>query len=493
MQKILIPLVIFSLLAFILPVVFPAAAHQVQALIDDYLFPLIADWKDDGEFHGVDYGAAVSSAGDINNDGFDDVIIGAQRYLIDGYRFGAAFVYLGSSGGLSRNSHQILTNNNAGSLFGGSVSVAGDVNGDGYSDVIIGSPNYKDPLSDEPRGSVYLYYGSAGGLSLSPDWSLIGSVKDGQFGFSVSGAGDINRDGFDDILIGANHFSNGETNEGKVFLFYGSASGLSSEPDWSFESNQSGAQAGFAIAQLGDINGDLIDDFAVSTPNFDCESHNECGIVWVFVGSVDSAGLPSTPFWSTTGRQTGEYFGSSVAGAGDVNKDGYRDLIIGARGYDEDLVDIGAAYLFTNSASGFGTTAAWQVHSSQAFSGFGTSVSGLGDVNLDGYDDVAVGANRYSEGQNLEGVVFVYRGSPIGLEISPQWHVGGDKAEASFGYSIANAGDVNQDGKNDLLVGAPDYKRDEKTVIGQASLYHGMKAGEEIFYFHYLPMLVNGE
>lgn len=493
MQRPLIPLVIISLLALMLPVVFPSAARFVQALGDDYLFPLIADWKDDGEFHGVDYGASVSSAGDINKDGFDDVIVGAPRYLIDGYRYGAVFVYLGSSGGLTRNPHQILTNGSAGSLFGSSVSAAGDVNGDGYSDVIIGSPNYKDPLSDEPRGSASLYFGSAGGLSLTPDWSFTGSEKDGQFGFSVSNAGDVNQDGYDDVLIGANHYSNGETNEGMVFLFGGSANGLGSDPIWSFESNQTGAQAGYSLAGLGDISGDSIDDFAVATPTFDCESHNDCGIVWVFIGSTNSAGLINTPFWSKTGGQTGENFGSSVAGAGDVNNDGYLDLIVGARGYDEDLVDVGAAFLFTNSGSGFEMIPSWFVYSSQAFSGYGISVAGLGDVNLDGYADVAVGANRFSDGQNLEGVVFVYRGSPLGLESTPQWQNGGDKAEASFGLSVANAGDVNQDGKNDLLVGAPDYKRDEKTVMGQASLYHGMEAGEEIYYFIYLPLLVKGE
>ncbi len=493
MQKPLFRLLTISLLVTVITAVLAAGTHTVQADLVDYLFSLTANWNDDGQFNGVDYGVSVSSAGDINGDGFADVIVGSQKYLFDGDRDGAAFVYLGNSGGLSANPHQILTTNSYGSLFGASVSAAGDVNGDGFADVIVGAPNHKEEVSSEPRGAAYLYSGSSGGVSISPDWSFIGTQKDAQFGYSVSNAGDVNQDGYDDILVGATHHTNGENNEGTVFLFLGSSSGLSSLPAWSFEGNQSGALVGYALAALGDVNGDNIDDFAVSTPTYNNEILVDCGIVWVFVGSSDPAGISSVPYWSVTGAQAYEYFGGSVAGAGDVNNDGYLDLIVGARGYDEDEVDVGAAYLFTNSASGLKSPADWHVHSSQTMSGFGISVAGLGDVNLDGYADVAVGANRFTDGQNLEGVVFVYRGSPAGVETIPHWSGGGNKAEASFGFSIANAGDVNHDGKNDLLVGAPDYKRDEKTVMGQASLFHGMQAGEVITYSVFLPLLANGQ
>lgn len=492
-QKPLIRLTFVSLLLLMCITALAAGTGSVQADLVDNLFSLTADWNDDGQFSGVDYGVSVSSAGDINQDGFADIIVGAQRYLFDGNRDGAAFLYLGSNGGLSANPHQVLTMNSYGSLFGASVSSAGDVNGDGYDDVLIGSPNHKDLISNEPRGAAYLYYGSPGGLSISPQWTFIGTQKDAQFGYAVSNAGDVNQDGFDDILVGATHHTNPENNEGMVFLFLGSSTGLSSLPDWSFESNQSGAQAGFALASLGDVNGDTIADFAVSTPSYNSETLNDCGIVWIFLGSSDPAGISTIPYWSVTGMQAYEYFGGAVAGAGDVNNDGYLDLIVGARGYDEDEVDVGAAYLFTNSDSGLKSPAAWQVHSSQSMSGYGISVAGLGDVNLDGFADVAVGAHRYTDGQNLEGVVFVYRGSPAGVETSAQWTGGGDKAEASFGFSIANAGDVNLDGKNDLLIGAPDYKRDEKTVMGRASLFHGMQAGEVFNYSIFLPLLATGQ
>lgn len=457
------------------------------------MFTLSAEWTDDGEFSGVDYGVSVASAGDINGDGFADVIVGAQKYLIDDERCGAAFVYLGGGGGLTSYPHKILSSGVYGSYFGGAVDTAGDVNGDGYDDVIIGSPNHKEFVSNEPRGAAYLYFGSPSGLQDAADWAFISPTKDSQFGYAVSGVGDVNGDGFDDVLIGANIYKNVETNEGAAFLFLGSGSGLGSEPAWIFESNQAGAQAGYALAGIGDIDGDLLADVLISAPTYDYDGKTDAGMIWIFTGMDSPLGLSSIPYWSASGTQNNEQFGSAVDGAGDVNGDGYLDLIVGARGYDEDLVDIGAAYLFTNSSSGMKSAADWKVSSDQIYSGFGISVAGLGDVNLDGFDDVAVGAHHYTDDQSLEGMVFAYRGSPIGLETTPKWTGGGNKADADFGFSIANAGDVDDDGSNDLLVGAPLYKRDERIVMGQASLYLGLQTGEVIIYNTFLPMLMTGQ
>ena len=186
----------------------------------------------------------------------------------------------------------------------------------------------------------------------------------------------------------------------------------------------------------------------------------------------------------------GERFGSAVDGAGDVDANGYLDLIVGARGYDEDEMEIGAAYLFSNSAAGLSTMAGWMVSSDQDYSGFGISVAGLGDVNQDGYDDVAVGAQRYTDDQREEGCVFAYRGSPLGLESSPNWMAGGDKADAGFGTSTAAAGDVNNDGKKDLIVGAPLFKFDERIVMGRAFVFHGAAAGEATIFQVFLPSII---
>jgi hypothetical protein len=109
---------------------------------------------------------------------------------------------------------------------------------------------------------------------------------------------------------------------------------------------------------------------------------------------------------------------------------------------------------------------------------------------MDGYDDVGVGAPKYDDDQPDEGFVFVYNGGPTGAPSSPNWSAGGNKAETDFGYSLAAAGDVNADGRADLILGAPLYKRDEKTVMGRAYVFHGMATGDLPFYKVYLPAIL---
>ncbi|MBK8553956.1 MAG: FG-GAP repeat protein [Ignavibacteria bacterium] len=149
---------------------------------------------------------------------------------------GAAFVYHGSASGLSFTSNWSAESNQANALFGFSVSTAGDVNGDGYSDVIVGAFLFENGQSNE--GVAFVYHGSASGLSLTLDWSVEGNSYSGEFGYSVSTAGDVNGDGYSDIIVGARSFSNGHSPEGAAFVFHGSASGLSATSNWSAEGNQ---------------------------------------------------------------------------------------------------------------------------------------------------------------------------------------------------------------------------------------------------------------
>ena len=152
--------------------------------------------------------------------------------------------------------------------------------------------------------------------------------------------------------------------------------------------------------------------------------------------------------------------------------------------------DIGAAYIYYGSESGLATTPGWKVVSDQAYAGFGISVAGLGDVNQDGYADVAVGAPKYSAGESKEGAVFVYRGSNLGAETAYFWMAGGDKADADYGYSVSGAGDVNEDGKMDLLVGAPLYKEDTRVVMGEALAYYGIQAADATKFVSYLSLII---
>ena len=477
------------LLVLTMPAGVSMAAIPALKEITDSILWQVPNWYTDGIDSGVEYGGSVAGAGDVNDDGYDDIIIGAPKYLVAGERSGSAFIYLGSAGGVSDLLQRQLTppGGITGSLFGAAVEGAGDVNGDGYDDIIVGA-SYHHELNGH-EGAVYVYHGGLGGIATNPNWSKIGPGNDIQFGFAVSGAGDVNHDGYDDILVGAPYYGSNNSSEGAAYLFLGSETGLSTEPAWIYEGGQAGATLGWVVAGIGNINPDVdyYDDVAVTAPGYDAEDSNE-GLVMVFLGS--STGLEAVPVWSVPGVEMGERFGSAVDGAGDVDGNGYLDLIVGARGYDGDQMEIGAAYLFSNSDTGLSTTASWMVSSDQDYSGFGISVAGLGDVNQDGYADVAVGAQRYTDDQREEGCVFAYRGSPIGLESSPNWIAGGDKAEAAFGSSISTAGDVNNDGKKDLIVGAPTYKFDERIVMGRAFVFHGASAGEVTIFKVFLPSII---
>lgn len=457
------------------------------------ILPLVADWTEKGEFQGADYGISVASAGDVNGDGFKDVIIGAQNYPVvngDGTKYGAAFVHLGGSGGIATLPQVTLSSVEKGSWFGGSVSSAGDVNGDGYDDVIVGAPHSK--LTKEYNGAAYLYLGSASGVDALADWSYVFPAGETEFGSAVAGAGDVNGDGYDDVLIGAPRFESDADllpNEGAVFLFLGNASGLAADYSWSYTVGQAAALLGSSVAGIGDINGDGYDDIAFGAPNLNYFLEFDFGGVWVFYGSASGPGLVFD--WRAIGPRQYSLFGSSVDGAGDVNGDGYLDLIVGACGFDTEFnVDVGAAYIFYGNGSGLQTTPGWMVSSDQPYSGFGISVAGLGDVNQDGYADVGVGAPKYSAGESKEGSAFVYRGSNIGVEQIFYWTAGGDKADADFGASLCGAGDVNGDGNADVLVGSPLYKEDNRIVMGKAMAYYGTQAADATRFLVFIPAII---
>lgn len=441
-------------------------------------------WYDEGNGDGVRFGHSVSSAGDVNGDGYTDAIVGSPNYKIDDITPGAVFLYLGGVNGLEDDPHQMLTHMIPGVNFGVSVSIAGDINHDGFDDVVIGSDNYKLSSGTGSFGAAFIYYGSSSGL-LTDETNvqiLVGVEKASQFGYSVSGIGDVNGDTFDDVLIGAIAYTNEQSNEGAVYLYKGSENGLDTIPFWQFENNVATSSLGYAISGVGDLNKDGFADFAVGAPYYDLDTTfselTDEGIVYFFLGS--GILLNEAPDWSVTGSDANDHFGSAVAGAGDVDKNGYSDVLIGSK-------NLGAAYLFYNEETGLNTTPGWS--DQQPGSRFGFSVAGLGDVNYDGYPDIAVGAPYFTDDHQEEGAVFVYCGGINGVSDYANWVSYGNKAETEFGYSVA-AGDFNKDNRNDLLVGSPIYRRDDKTRLGAAFSYHGMASGDLFYYYTYLPLVI---
>jgi len=150
-----------------------------------------------------------------------------------------------------------------GEALGTSIANVGDLNGDGYDDVAAGAPSYNANTPD--HGRVHVFYGSATGLPAQPSWTVVGSVRDGLFGGSVAGAGDVNGDGYDDLIVGAQDHDGGSGDAGAVFLYYGSAGGLATEPAWTAFGEDSNDQFGCAVAGAGDVNGDGYDDVLVGS------------------------------------------------------------------------------------------------------------------------------------------------------------------------------------------------------------------------------------
>jgi hypothetical protein len=413
----------------------------------------------------------VSTAGDVDGDGYADILVGASHYDNGETDEGQAFVYHGSAAGLSATADWMGESNQTSAYFGWSVSTAGDVNGDGYADVLVGAIGYDNGETDE--GRAFVYHGSAVGLSATADWTAESGQADAYFGRSVSTAGDVNGDGYADILVGASHYDNGETNEGQAFVYHGSAAGLSATAGWTAEDDQAYANLGYSVSAAGDVNGDGYADVIVGAPFYDNDQSNE-GRAYLYHGSA--TGPSTTADWTAEGNQYAAHFGTLVTTAGDVNGDGYDDVIVGAPFYDNGEIDEGRGYLYQGSAAGLNATADWTAEGDQADANFGSSVSTAGDVDGDGYADVVVGAHGHDNDQTGEGRAYLYHGSAAGLSAAPGWTAEGNRDYAFFGYSVSTAGDVNGDAYADVIVGASSDSNGE-SYEGRVDVYLGSAAG----------------
>ncbi len=439
---------------------------------------------DDADQASVFFGCSVACAGDVNGDGYSDVIIGAWGYAEGGNSDeGKVFVYHGSSSGLSPGPNTLIDDaNQANARLGWSVASAGDVNGDGYSDVIVGAPNYDDGANAD-EGRAFLHHGSAAGLPSNPNSTLDDANQAGaQAGYAVASAGDVNSDGYSDVIIGAFQYDDGaNVDEGRAFVYHGSATGLSATPNnTQDDANQAGAQFGCSVAGAGDVNGDGYSDVIIGAYTYDDGANTNEGRVFVYHGSA--SGLSASPVSTQDDcNQANALFGISVAGAGDVNGDGYSDVIIGAYLYDDGAnTDEGRAFVYHGSLAGLAATPASSPDdANQAGASFGISVASAGDVNGDGYSDVIVGAHTYDDGANVnEGRAYIYHGGFGGIAAAPSSTLDdANQANAQFGVSVSSAGDVNGDGHSDVIVGAYLYDDGANTDEGRAFIYHGSAGG----------------
>lgn len=395
----------------------------------------IADGIISGEGTGNSFGRSVSSAGDVNGDGYEDILVGANGYNVNSGR-----VYLYDYYMKDEITNDLTMSGEAAvNYFGNSVSYAGDVNGDGYADVIVGASGYSNFT-----GRAYIYFGGTV-MDNTADVTMTGQAANDYFGFSVSSAGDVNGDGFADVIVGAYGYS---TNTGRVYIFFGGST-MNNISDVTMTGEVTNNNFGYSVSSADDLTGDGFADVIVGAYGYAMFA----GRAYVYFGGSSMNNVSDV---TMTGEQVSDKFGSSVSSAGDLNGDGYADVIVGAYGYS---TNTGRVYIYYGGLA-MNSGSDLRITGEATFNNFGYSVSTAGDVNRDGYADVIVGANGYDR-------AYIYYGG-LSMNSSASVILTGEST-ASFGNSVSTAGDVNGDGYSDVIVGAIEYS----TNTGRAYIYYG--------------------
>ena len=463
---------ILTILALLLPsflgIPIPALKFGKDAWITT------ADYSFLGETDNDQLGQYCKIIKDVNGDGFDDLLIAAYMGDAGGSQSGQIYLFFGGPKGWPKDTPASMANasiqiNKTNQFLGESIDSAGDVNGDGINDIIIGH-HFTWDLS----GDAYLFLGRKTGWHQNmtvndADTHFVGSNGE-QLGASVAGVGDVNGDGYDDFVIGAASHTLFNLSEGMTYLILGRASGwpqstaVGTFAAASFRGEGAGDRSGESVGAAGDVNGDGYNDFLVGAKyNSDVVHWN--GKAYLVFGRASGwqANMQlSKANASFTGEMMNSSAGSAVVGGGDVNGDGYDDFLVGAWTDNEKGNQGGQVYLILGRPSG------WQrntnlSNSNASFIGLmvqqiGVYMSIAGDLDGDGLDDIVIGA-PYTGTISFVGEAYVFPGKKSGWAMDTDTDASahsllGVGNQELVGGGVSTEGDVDGDGLDDLLIGA---------------------------------------
>ena len=438
------------------------------------------------------FGAAASGLGDINNDGFDDLLVGQPYYPTGNPATGTGRVllFLGRASGLGNTADWSMDGEQAGNGLGfGNVHIAEDVNDDGFDEITFAATNFNadpnDPNAPTRVGKAYVVLGAASIADLTESWTFTGTITDGRIGTSLSSVGDVNCDGFNDLGV-ASYFYNGR---GRVDVFYGEATpaatpqigGLSATPNWTINgviASQQGSNMGRSIGPAGNplgrsgLNGEQCGGILIGESGHRVTQQAQ-GRALAFFGSTAGLPAPNSPDWTVVGAAANLSVGVAVTGGGDLNGDGVDDIAVAQNAAN----NVGKVIVYYgNTTTGFSTTPDWEKSGSANNELYGSALKLIPSVNGDinrgvptPIDDLLIGAANFQSGL---GKAELYLGSEEGLRTSAKWSVVGAAGER-LGFSVSG-GDFNGDDVGDLIVGSlTATNTNGNAAAGKVGIYHG--------------------